>query len=346
MAVALLFATQNYITLINAGRQIGWTDTALHEILVWSCWVVTSPLIFAVARRFPILKGRYRNIPIHLVTAALITLLNIFLFSALVQLLGLEERPDLFFDLVMARYRNSFAVMLAVYCVTVTVYYTLEYYRAYRRRELAASQLETQLVQARLDLLRMQLHPHFLFNTLHGISALMAKDVPTARKMITQLSDLLRITLENDSAQEIPLSEELDFLHRYIELQKMRFQERLLVELEIEPGTESILVPRLMLQPLVENAIQHGVSRHAKIGVIRIAAYLKEKGMRLTVEDNGSGIGEGPLREGVGLSNTRERIERLYGNEGSFAIENGADGGSIVTIDLPARTTSSRSMAT
>ena len=337
MAIALLFATQNYITLINAGRPISWLHAARHETLVWLCWVITSPLILAAARRFPIRTGGYRYLPLHLIIASLITLLNIFLFSAIVHILGLEWSPQPFLEIVMERYRNSFAIMLTVYAVTVTVYYTLEYYRAYRHRELAASQLQTQLVQARLDLLRMQLHPHFLFNTLHGISALMAKDVPTARRMIAQLSDLLRITLENDSVQEIPLSGELDFLRRYIELQTMRFQERLLVEMEIAPEAEPILVPRLMLQPLAENAIQHGVSRHAKIGIIRIVARIEERKLRLAVMDNGSGIGEGPLREGVGLSNTRERIERLYGAEGSFSIENGEDEGSIVTIIIPAR---------
>jgi LytS/YehU family sensor histidine kinase len=262
------------------------------------------------------------------------------IFVPLALAFGFKQPVLPFGRLVQETFRDSLAMSMAIYGVVVTVYHAIEYYRAYRDREVAAAQLETQLAHAQLDVLRMQLHPHFLFNTLHGISSLMAKDVHGARRMITRLSDLLRLSLENDGVQEVTLGEELEFLNHYIELQRMRFQDRLTVTIEIDADARLVMVPKLLLQPLVENAIRHGISRHARPGFIEITGRVEAGSLRLTIADNGPGIvrrdGE-PLREGVGIGNTRARLRQLYGDAQSLTLVNGEREGLTVGIALPAR---------
>ncbi len=187
----------------------------------------------------------------------------------------------------------------------------------------------------------MQLHPHFLFNTLHAIWTLMHKDVETADRMLARLSDLLRITLENSGMQEVPLKQELAFLEPYLEIEQTRFGDRLSVQLDVEPDTLDALVPNLLLQPLVENAIRHGIAPRAAGGRIRISAKRENAKLRVQVRDNGAGIPESErevLKEGVGLTNTRARLQQLYGAGHRLELHNAVDGGLEVTLELPFRT--------
>src|SRR5262249_40591374 len=191
--------------------------------------------------------------------------------------------------------------------------------------ELKASQLEARLAQAQLQALKMQLHPHFLFNTLHAISALMRKDVEEADRMITRLSDLLRLTLENVGAQEATLRQELEILGRYLEIEQRRFGDRLQVKMEIEPETLDARAPNLILQPLVENAIRHGIAPRSAPGLIEIRASRAGDKLELQVRDNGVGLPTDhrePIKEGVGLANTRARLEQLYGAAYRFEVNN------------------------
>jgi two-component system LytT family sensor kinase len=188
---------------------------------------------------------------------------------------------------------------------------------------LKASQLQAQLAQSQLQALKMQLHPHFLFNTLHAISSLMRRDVEAAERMIARLSDLLRLTLENVGAQETSLRQELEFLERYLEIEQTRFRDRLQVKMEIEPETLDARVPNLILQPLVENAVRHGVTPHAGPGLI-----------------NGAGLPDArraQIKEGVGWANTRARLEQLYGADHLFDLSNRDEGGLVVSLTIPFR---------
>jgi two-component system LytT family sensor kinase len=230
------------------------------------------------------------------------------------------------------------------YWAVVGVVHGVDYYRRYREREqaaahfqLRASRLEAELARAQLDALKMQLQPHFLFNTLHSISALIHEDPEAADLMVWRLSDFLRLVLENVGAQEVPLRQELYFLERYMAIQQTRFQERLRWELEVPPEALDARVPNLVLQPLVENAIRHAVEPRSSPGSIRIQAHLRGGRLVLEVRDDGPGLqpaGTGAGR-GLGLANTRARLEHLYGPEQSCTVEEHRDGGVVVRITLP-----------
>jgi LytS/YehU family sensor histidine kinase len=231
---------------------------------------------------------------------------------------------------------------LLIYWVIVAVTFAFNYYRKYRERELRALELEKRLAQAKLQALQMQLNPHFLFNTLHSVSALMHQDVEAADGMITRLSDLLRAALDNTDAQEVTVREELEFLKRYLDIEQTRFGSRLTVRMEIAPDSLDDLVPNLILQPLVENAIRHGIEPHAKPGCIGLR--VRRSAGRLTVEvsDNGSGLPDEAAEEGVGLSNTRARLRTLYAEAHGFELCKAPEGGLLARLTIPLRTRDSR----
>lgn len=223
------------------------------------------------------------------------------------------------------------------YWVVVGLVQSYDNYRKYRERELKAAQLETELAQAQLDALRTQLNPHFLFNTLNSISVLMKRDVEAADRMLLQLSGLLRLALSKNEAHEIPLRQELEFLERYLKIEQTRFRDRLTVRMEIDPAAMPALVPQLIFQPLVENAIKHGIADREADGLIEIRADRRNGQVCLQVRDNEPGLNgsvEG-LSAGVGLSNTRARLDHLYGADGRLELSNAADGGLIVAATLP-----------
>lgn len=230
--------------------------------------------------------------------------------------------------------RLRFVNQLLVYLAVLAAGFAREFFRRDQRRQQQAAQLQAQLAEARLDALRMQINPHFLFNTLHAVSALVERDPGGVRRMIARLSELLRYTIESHATDEVPLREELAFLRRYIEIMEVRFQGRLRVEMKIDDDTQDALVPNLILQPIVENALEHGVNRAAGEGRIEIAARRDGKRLLLTVRDNGPGLDT--LNEsGVGLANTRARLAQLYGTEAALTLTNAEGGGTIAAIALP-----------
>jgi LytS/YehU family sensor histidine kinase len=210
----------------------------------------------------------------------------------------------------------------------------------YRERELHASQLAAQLAQAELQALRMQLHPHFLFNTLHTVSALMHKDVELADDMLSRLGDLLRRTLDTAQAQEVPLQQELEFIQTYLEIEQARLGSRLHVRFETEPETLDVLVPNLILQPLVENAVRHGIAPRLEGGRLVVRARRESDRLELEVEDDGPGLpadfADRP-REGLGLANTRARLAALYGPAHQFELASVPPRGLRVVLRLPFR---------
>ena len=227
----------------------------------------------------------------------------------------------------------------ALYWAVLSVSYAVEHYRKYRERELAAAELETRLAQAQLEALQAQLHPHFLFNALHTIGTLVRTgDAQRAVRVVAGLGDLLRRVLDEGGAQEVPLKQELEFIRSYLEIEQVRFRDRLRVTIHAAPDTLDAAVPPLVLQPLVENAIRHGITSRVEGGTVLVGSRLFDGRLLLTVRDDGLGIpgGAGP-RPGVGLANTRARLERLYGLDFELAVENAPEGGVEARIALPFR---------
>jgi LytS/YehU family sensor histidine kinase len=227
---------------------------------------------------------------------------------------------------------------MTIYWAVLGIKYAVNYYRMYQERELRAAQLENQLAQTRLQVLKNQLHPHFLFNTLNNISELVYKDPEAAEQMIASLSDLLRIALDKLDVQEVSLQQELEFLEKYLEIEQMRFHDRLEVRYEIAPEALDARVPNMILQPLVENAIKYGIAPRAEGGSIEIGAKRTNGHLNLKVADDGLGVPFGDvanLNEGVGLSNTRARLKHLYGAEHNFVLQPRDGGGLRLDLQIP-----------
>ena len=225
-----------------------------------------------------------------------------------------------------------------VYLPVVAIAHAIWYYREFRDRELRASQLETRLAQAQLKALKSQLQPHFLFNTLHSISTLMLTNVKAADSMLVRLSDLLRMSLENNTVQETTLNREMQFVNGYLEIEKMRFGDRLEVRCEIAPETLDARVPHLLLQPLVENAIRHGTSRRTHGGELWINSYRHGDDLHLEVGDNGPGFSPKPewnAKHGLGLNATRERLRVFYGDRQRLDVHSAPGRGTIISIQIP-----------
>jgi two-component sensor histidine kinase len=347
-AVGLLFAGQLYLSRSKSDTPVSWTFAVGRALADWYVFAVLSIPVFWLARRFRLERSNWpRRFPVHLAASALFSVLWMALRA------GIEEwqsrdavNPVEFAAAFSYSLFGKFSFTLLIYWVLMSVSHTIDYSRKYRERELRAVELEKRLAQAKLQALQMQLNPHFLFNTLHSISSLMHRDVEAADRMIARLSELLRHTLESSDTQEVPLREELDFLQRYLEIEQTRFGERLTVRLEIAPDTLDAQVPNLVLQPLVENAIRHGIEPHAKPGQIRLQARRENGMLRLQVGDNGAGLlRSGPPREGVGLSNTRKRLEQLYGDGFKFEFNNSDSGGLVVSVAIPFRVASNGAAA-
>jgi two-component system, LytTR family, sensor kinase len=232
------------------------------------------------------------------------------------------------------------------YLPIVLIAHALSYYGRFRDRDLHSAKLEMLLARTRLHTLKSHLQPHFLFNTMHSISALMLTDVKAADKMMTRLSDLLRMSLETDEIQTTTLRHELEFMSGYLEIEKIRLEERLNIVVDVPPEILDARVPHLTLQPLVENAVRHGVSRLSSGGTIWITARHNGRELELRVRDNGPGLAEAagiPSKTGLGLRTTRERLMTLYGGEQSMDIKNSPSGGAEVCVRIPFRVDSNPS---
>jgi LytS/YehU family sensor histidine kinase len=233
---------------------------------------------------------------------------------------------------------------VVAYAVVALAWHAATYSSDLRERELRAAQLESELTRSRLQLLKSQLQPHFLFNTLNTVSGLMRDDVRGARVMLSRLAELLRTALDRFDAQEVPLSEELELVQQYLDIQAVRFGDRLTVRLDVDDAAADALVPSFLLQPVVENAIRHGVEAQTERGEIAIAARVggtaERERLLIEVRDNGPGLRGGAPRgdrAGVGLENTRARLRQLYGDAQRLTLADAPGGGTSVVIELPLR---------
>ncbi len=329
--VAFFFASQTYLSYKYSGGEAHWGIVLKINLCQWYAWGLLAPGIVWLARRFPLERGRWaRGIGVHLAAGVGVALVKWQLDNVLRHyVLGFERGTSLIF---------VFHQSLVTYWLLVGATQAYLYYRRYREGELRSAQLGAQLAQAQLQALRMQLHPHFLFNTLNAISTLVHKDPEAADRMIARLSELLRLTLENVGVQEVPLAKELEFLERYPEIERTRFADRLVVRMEIAPETLDARTPYLILQPLVENAIRHGIAARASAGRIVVSARRDDGMLVLEVGDDGPGMASGAAaKSGVGISSTRARLEKLYGSAQRFELRNAEHGGVVATLAFPFR---------
>lgn len=328
------------VSLVTDDKPVPWSRV-ISELLGIYLWALLFPLIWWVARRFPFERKRWVsrlaiNLAIGVLLSSFYGLLALFK-NQLILNLGTGQQSFQTLRQLPSYLLSSLEFFLAMYFAIVAGIHAALYYRKYHDRELKSSRLETQLARAQLDVLKMQLHPHFLFNTLNAISALMHRDVDAADRMITKLSDLLRLSLDKDDRHQVSLTRELEFLDHYVAIERIRFRDRLHVTVDIEPSCLDAQVPKMILQPLVENAIRHGIAMRSAAGHVELRGRRRGGRLRLEVRDDGPGLasGSGGLREGVGTANTRARLEQLYGQDHRFLLRNARGGGFEVILEIP-----------
>ena len=337
-ALALIPGIQVHTYIISLGHSITWGHALLPQLLDHWIWAVLTPGVLWISSRYPIERRAWvRVVGIHLLGSFAFAIMHVGIRFPFLQNPAIYTSPVKHLSWLL--FRNSLSANyyddLWMYSTIVAVSQLWNYYRKFKDRELLTTKLEGQLAQAHLQVLKMQLNPHFLFNTLHAISSLMHEDVEAADNMLTGLSDLLRMSLENVNEQEITLKREMEFLQGYLEIQQIRFRDRMTVKMDIPTESLDALVPNMILQPLVENAVTHGIGSISTAGEIRIRALRNNGVLRLEVSDNGKGlVGEFP-EGGLGLTNTRARLLQLYGETQRLAIDHGPDGGTVVTLEIP-----------
>lgn len=342
-----LNANQTYFEMRHTpGMHHSWWRIAFWQLLVWNAWGALTPVILSLGRRLPErrsswLRGIMAQLPISVIVAAIHVAVATYL-RILIEPFDVwsDKRP--FLQQYGDGLRGFFLFDFFVYWAILGVGYAFDYRDRYREREATASQLKAQLAQAQLEALKMQLHPHFLFNTLHTIAGLVrSNERQPAVNMIAGLSDLLRRALDSADEQEVPLSEEIKFVETYLDIQKVRFSDRLRVCMRLDEATLSAQVPNLILQPLVENAIRHGISLKDSAGLIVISARLHNRMLHISVCDDGPGLQAGWRMEesnGIGVANTSERLKFLYGTEHRFELSNNETGGVTASLVIPFRT--------
>lgn len=340
LGVFSTFQAYNYVTLFTERKPRMLHLLALN-MTYWYAWAMLVPGILWLARRYRFERNTWRRAAaVHAVGVVVFTfahaVLTVSVREPLIAAFG--WRPARWWSQFQELFFLNFDWEMMTYWAVVGLSHALDYHREAQERALTAVQFETRLAEAQLQALQRQLHPHFLFNTLHTISALMHRDAEAADAMLARLSDLLRLTLERLGVQEILLKEELEFLEKYLEIERTRFGERLTVQMEIEPETLDVCVPNLILQPLVENAIRHGIAPRVGGGRLHIVARRTGDRLWMMVRDNGPGLSEAKLdafNKGVGVSNTRSRLEHLYPGAYRFEFHEPSDGGLAVTIEIP-----------
>jgi signal transduction histidine kinase len=342
LAIATAFGVSSTVQAHLLSRVDGFPPMLWHTLLLnmvyWYVPALLAPANLALASRYQVGQGRsHVSVPIHIAAALGYSVFH----TAIMLLTRAAIMPDApqrgWWFAARVEYLRQLDWLLMTYLFLVGLGHALAYRRESERRTLDAAHLQTRLVEAQLQALQRQLHPHFLFNTLNAIAGLMRADVDAADRMMDRLGDLLRITLNSSHVQEVPLREELATLEKYLDIEQTRFGPRLRVTLEIEPTALEALVPNFLLQPLVENAVRHGIAPHTRPGHIHVVASHDARRLSMRVVDSGDGMAPSRLtllNQGVGLSNTRARLEHLYHGDHAFVFAN-VEGGFEVRVEIP-----------
>jgi signal transduction histidine kinase len=341
----LIAASQQYLFATLQDEYVAFWRSLVLGLAAWWYYAAATPVILRLGRAFPLERRRLAAAAVHLAAALALAVGH----AAVVVGLGMWLSPPMTNARSFAGYVGSYltgrlTLELLAYLAILGVGRAVEFYRRMRERELTTARLEAALAQAQLQALKMQLHPHFLFNTLHAISVLIREDPAAATRTVTLLGDLLRHTLAHADTDEVPLARELEFLQLYLEIERTRFQDRLSVSFDVTSDALGDPVPQFILQPLVENAVRYGISRRAAPGRIVITGGREGGRLRLSVWNDGPGLGAGSDGErpgkagggGIGLATTRGRLEKLYGARGAFVLRD-MDGGVEAAIEIPVR---------
>jgi hypothetical protein len=343
--LGLFDASQSYLRYTHKGEAVSLGQCLAMGLSFWYAWALMAQGVFFLGERFPPEeRPRLRNLTVHIVGCVVCAFVKMLLDYPIIEMFycpgpGLMSLTK-FYSMAIP---SQLHLYVLIYWAILGVQRALAYRRRLRERELQAARLQTLLTQAQLQMLRMQLNPHFLFNTLNSISALMHRDVELADRMLARLGDLLRLSLENAGQHEAPLRQEIDFLRAYLEIEQARLGARLQARFEIDPEALDVAVPYLLLQPLVENSIRHGIAPRRQGGRLVVRVQLERAVLSLEVIDDGPGLPAGwPAvngRQGIGLANTRARLEQTFGPAHSFELREPNGGGLCVAIRIPVRPT-------
>lgn len=343
--LGFVFSTQDYFLQARKGEPVTWSYAFFDQMPFWFFWALLSPFVWWLSQRHRFeRRRRLSSLLVHMPTSFFLASVYplLYILVSAVSSVG-ATTPQVSGRLHLFFFINTHVFGIILYWVILTIILTINYYGQYQEEMLRASQLKAQLAQAELQALKMQLHPHFLFNALHSVTALVLKnDNREAVRMINRIGELLRLAIRDTNTQLVTLGQELEFTERYLEIERIRFQDRLTVQMDIDPQTLNAEVPNLILQPLVENAVRHAIAPHSSAGRIEIVAKHQNGKLFLEVSDDGPGLpGDwcDAKREGVGLKNTRARLAQLYGDKYDFELSNGKEKGAVVTLVIPFRIT-------
>lgn len=334
---ALLFASVMYV-MMDVLQNI---RPKPHLLFLWWAtrfylWAALSPAVGWLLKRLPLQPVAVSRVFLHFVASLVFAFVHLVLHLSLAFFLTGSPTLPGGSSTLSAQAIHNYPLGVLAYWVIVAIVSTMNHYERYGLEQLRNSKLQTQLAEARLRALQMQLQPHFVFNALHSLSDLVTEEPKTAVRLIARLGDFLRLTLQNSTAQWVPLKRELDFLDAYLEIERVRFADRLQVVFEIDPESLDASVPSLILQPLVENAIRHGVASHIGPGLVHLSTKNSGKTLVIEIRDNGPGMPSN-AREGLGLRNSHERLLQTYGNSYSLKVRNQDHSGVVVTCELPFR---------
>jgi sensor histidine kinase YesM len=348
--IAILNTSQNILSWLYEQGSVEWPRVLAWSLPGWLIWALLTPLVFLLARRFQFERHRWKRIALtHSVLSLLCASAHLVLETIIIDLVvrAVGER-----FLTWAQFRQllvyGFHISILVYWALVGVATAFSYYRQFQERQIRtaqleakASQLHAKLSETKLNALKAQIHPHFLFNAHQAIQTLMFKnETRKARRMLTQLGDLLRMVLEMPNVQEVTLQRELELINLYLEIQRVRFQDRLRVIKTVAPETLKAAIPSLILQPLVENSIKHGIDKSSKAGLLEIHVSRMNGRLLITISDDGPGIPTEACRDSTntkGLAITDARLQHMYGEGYSFTLENAPDVGAVVRLEIPFR---------
>ena len=335
-ALPLLFASQTAIWLAYRDQPMQWGEHLTFRLADWYACGVFVPLLVWATRRWPVDVGHLgTRLPLQLGLLLAVSAAKIVLFEPIAKMLGINTRG------LSATFAGAFISEVVAFAATSAAIHAIVFYQRFREREQQARQLQARLTDAQLRALRAQLNPHFLFNTLNSITTLLHRDPKAADAMLTRLGELLRLTLRADPEHEIPLQEEFELLDRYLDIMRMRFSDRVTVRCTLDPGVANALVPSFVLQPIAENAFEHGVARASGVVRVDVMGAPSDDGASviLSVRDDGPGLGGNGSRagNGLGLGNTRLRLEEMYGGAASLRMSTPREGGTLVEVTIPYR---------
>jgi len=336
-ALAVLFAFQRHYSAISMGSQAKWSDAFIGAFIVWWSWALLTPLIVRIARRVPISADRPWLAALQIPASIGVAVLHALMVATVTPQFYYQPSFAPIRDMFRGRLSSALAFDMVVYFFIAAVIYVIRYAAESRRREIASAQLAATLARTQLNALQNQLQPHFLFNTLNSILALVHDDPAKASLMIRRLSELLRYCLATAEVPEVPLSDEVEFAKAYLEIQKIRFEDRLDVTFAVDADTLESLVPSFILQPLIENAVKFSLDDDSRVARIVVGASRRNGYVELTVTDNGPGIRTGDLEmsSGVGVRTTEARLRQLYGADHRIQFNTADGGGTRASVSIP-----------